>query len=491
MRKRSIFISLFLILSINLLLAEDFKDECTNLIVTKGASKTNSVMICYLCDAPFASHLQIIPAADHKKGEFVPSEQLRGNVKVPQAAHTYKVFASNGIGHVNEFQVAIGETTFGGRRGLSNKKGLHYSDLMTIALQRSKTAREAVEIIGRLANEFGYRAPGESISIGDKNEAWLMEIIGKGKEKGAVWVAVKVPDGYICAHANQSRIREFPLDDPENCLYSKDVISFAKKKGFYSPKDGHFSFSDAYHPADERVKKICAMRVWSIFRRAASSLNLSPDYARGVKGAERYPLFIKPDSLLTTRDAFRLLRDHYEGTEFDMTKGGAFGNPYQKSTRVGEERGISTRITAFSIVVQLRSSMPDMVGGLLWYSPDDTYFSCYVPFYCGIETLPDAYTRGDRNHFSWDSAWWTFNFVSNWANIRYDRMIKDIQKEQNSIEDEFMKMQPVVEKTALELFRTDPDAARLYLTNYSVTSGLKVLDRWKKLAERLIVRYTR
>jgi len=491
MRKQSVFITLFSILSFNLLFANNIKDECTNLIVTKGATKTNSVMICYLCDAPFASHLQIIPAADHKKGEFISSDDLRGNVKVPQVPHTYKVIASNGIGHINEYQVAIGETTFEGRDGLANKEGLHYSDLMTIALQRSKTAREAVKIIGELAETYGYRAPGESISIGDKNEAWLMEIIGKGKEKGAVWVAVRIPDGYICAHANQSRIREFPLDDPENCLYSKDVISFAKKKGFYSPKDGPFSFSDTYHPADSTVKKICAMRVWSIFRRVASSLNLSPDYARGVKGAERYPLFVKPDSLLTTKDVFQLLRDHYEGTEFDMTKDGAFGNPYQKSIYKGGERGISTRITAFSIVTQLRSSLPDFIGGILWYSPDDTYFSCYVPFYCGIDEIPDAYTKGDRRHFSWDSAWWTFNFVSNWANIRYDKMIKVIQKEQSLIEDEFIKMQPVVEKTAQELYQTDYDAAHLYLTNYSVSSGLRVLNRWHKLADKLIVRYTR
>ena len=489
MRKQSLFFILILFTAFNLLFADSFKDECTNLIVTKGTTKTGSVMICYLYDAPFCSHLQLIPAADHKPGTFVEPDQLRGNVKVKQVPHTYQIMASNGIGHINEFQLAIGETTFEGRKGLANKRGLHYSDLMTLALQRTKTAREAVKLIGKLANEYGYRAPGESISIGDKNEAWLMEIIGKGDKKGAVWVAVKIPDGYISCHANQSRIRTFPLDDPENCLYSKDVISFAKKRGFYSEDQGPFDFSKAYHPATEKVKKTCAMRVWSILNRAAPSLHLSADYARGVENAERYPLFVKPDSLLETKDAFSLLRDHYEGTEFDMTKGeraGYAGNPYQKRA----ERGISTRITAFSIVTQLRSDLPDPVGGVLWYSPDDTYFSCYIPLYCGINSVPEPYSKGNRREFSWDSAWWTFNFVSNFCNIRYDKMIKHVKKEQNSIESNFFKFQPEIEKTAVSLLKTDPEAAKAFLTNYSVTNGERVVKRWQSLGKKLIARYS-
>ncbi len=491
MKKSALPTILLLSLCSTVSFAQDPGDSCTNLIVTRGASATGSVNICYTCDAPFASQLMLIEAADHEPGSIADLADSRGNVSVAQIPHTFAVLASNGIGHINEYQLSIGETTFGGRSGLSNENGLHYADLMTLALQRSRTAREAIETIGQLANEYGYRSPGESISIGDKNEAWLLEIIGTGHDRtGAVWVAVRIPDGHVSCHANQSRIGEFPLNDPENCLYSRDVISFAREMGFSSDEDGPFNFSNAYDPASERKKKTCAMRVWSILRRAAPSLDLSPDYARGVENARRYPLSVRPDAGLDTRAVFGLLRDHYEGTDFDMTTGenaGAFGSPNQRRS----ERGISTPITSFSIVTQSRSHLPDPVGGVLWYSPDDTYFSCYAPFYCGIDRVPEAYARADREKFSWDSAWWTINFVANFADLHYDRMKTDIQAEQSAIEEGFIGIQSAVETTAVHMLESDPDIACRYLTEYSISCGETVLKRWHQLAERLISRYIR
>lgn len=469
---------------------EDIGNDCTNIIVTKGASSTGAVSICYTCDAPFVSHLFSIPASDNEAGSFVDNFPLHGNVKVKQVAHSYAVLASNGIGHMNEFQLSIGETTFEGRRGLGNKKGLHYADMMTLALQRCKTAREAVKEIASLASEYGYMASGESISIGDKEEAWLMEIIGKGDEKGIVWVAVRIPDGTVCAHANQSRITTFPLDDPDNCLYSKDVISFAIKKGFYNKNEGAFNFSDVYDPADTRQKRKCAMRVWSILRRTAPGLNLSPDYFLDKENADRYPFSVTPDKKLALNDIISLLRDHYEGTDFDMTVGeraGAFGSPNQTHA----ERSVSVDFTSFSIISQSRSYLPDAVGGVLWYSPDDTYFSCYIPLYCNISEVPQAYSIGDRKHFSWESAWWTINFVANYANLKYDAMKPVIQKEQSSIENQFFTLQTPIEETAIELSKDNPEKAKQFLTDYSVNCGNIVMQRWKKLGIKLISNFTR
>jgi len=488
MKKKCFIVLICLLFSPILAVAQD--EGCTNLLVTKGASTTGSVMICYTCDAGFVSHLQYIPAADHEPGSFVEFEDIRTQIKVKQIPHTYAVIASNGIGHINEHQLAIGETTFGGRSELRGREGLHYSTLMTLALQRTKTAREAIKVITELANEYGYGASGESISIGDAEEAWILELIGKGPDtKGIVWAAVKIPDGHVSCHANQSRIGEFPLDEPENCMYAKDVISFAIEKGYYDPNSGKpFNFSDTYHPASDRTKMGCAMRVWSMLRRATPSLILSPDYHRGVEGAERYPLTVKPDKNLSTTDVFALLRDHYEGTEFDMTKGenaGAFDSPYQKRS----ERSISIRGTVFSIVTQSRASLPDPIGGVLWYSPDDTYFACYTPLYCGINAIPEIYTVGDRNKFSWDSAWWVFNFVANFANLKYSSMVKDIQAEQRDIEENYITLQPTIEKTAAEFLRINPELMTHFLTNYSVSSSEQLVNRWRKLAEMLITKY--
>ena len=486
---KSTLLTLMLLSLLTIAKTQDLGNDCTNIIITKGATTTQSVHICYTCDAPFISRLKNIPATNYSDTTYISPKDIRGNVRVKQVAHTYAILGSNGIGHMNEHQLAIGETTFEGRKGLFNKKGLHYSDLMTLALQRTKTAREAVKLMGKLANKYGYRSPGESFSIGDKNEAWIMEMIGKGDIKGAVWVAIRIPDGYVSCHANQSRIREFDMNDTNNCLYAKDVITFAIKKGFYKKQNGKFNFSDAYDPADLRKKRTCAMRVWSILSRVAPSLKLSSDYHRGVKNADRYPLYVKPDNKLTLNNVFKLFRDLYENTEFDMTNGDSVGtfNPFQAS----HERALSTPITAFSIISQSRASLPDQIGGVLWYSPDNSYFSCRVPIYCSVSAVPKAYSYGEYDKFSWNSAWWTMNFVSNYVYLNYKKMSIDIQKVQSTIENSFIKQQYAIEKTGQELLKKDKKQAKIFLTNYSINSGEQVMREWKKLGEHLITKYIR
>ncbi|MCK4644696.1 MAG: C69 family dipeptidase [Candidatus Aminicenantes bacterium] len=476
------------------------QDDCSSFLVTKGASKDGSVMITYTCDGEFLPHLEYIPAQDHKPDEYIEirgrGDRLRGKIK--QVPHTYAV-----VGLMNEHQLAIGETTFGGRRELRNPDGLlHYSTLMTLALQRAKTAREAIKVMAALVEEYGYASSGESFSIADTEEAWIMEMIGPGPGgKGAHWVALRIPDGYICAHANMSRIGEFPLDDPKNCLYSDRVVSFAEQKGYYDEKSGKsFSFRYAYDPPEPSSLRTCAARVWSMFRRSAPSLNLSPDFQRGVEGAKPYPLWIKPDKKLSLHDVMNIMRDHYEGTPFDMTKGvdaGPFGSPLRcrgLTWKVDEieyswERPISTQQTAFSFISQSRGWLPDPIGGVYWYGWDDTYTTCYVPLYCCINDIPKSFAQGDLQRFSWDSAWWVFNFVANLANLKYSYMVKDIQKVQSALEIQFISLQPAIEKAALDLYEKNPELLVQFLTNYSVSQGDMVVKRWIELGEFLITKY--
>ncbi len=473
---------------------------CTNIIVTRGASADGSVMITYSCDGEWHPILKLTPPADYPPGDSLEVRRWKGGIsgKIPQVEHTYGV-----VNLMNEHQVVIGETTFDGRKELQDPDGmLHYWDLMRLALQRAETARQAVEIMTELAQTYGYRSTGESISIADPQEAWLLEIIGTGPgDKGAVWVAVRIPDGMITAHANKARIGTFPLDDPENCLYSDNVIDVAVERGYYDPKSGQpFNFQEAYCPSTPRNRRYGDGRVWSVFRRAAPSLNLSPDYYRGVEGAQPYPLWIKPDRKLSLEDVFALMRDHYEGTDFDMTKGvdaGPFGSPYRwrpldwelDGVQYSWERPISTQQTGYSIVSQSRSWLPDPVGGVLWYGVDDTYTTCYVPLYCCITEVPPSFARGKISKFTWDSAWWVFNFVANFANLKYSYMIKDILAVQKELEGELIALQPAVDRTAVELYKTDPDLMRRYLTDYSVSQGEKVVRRWRELGEDLIRKY--
>ena len=475
-------------------------DACTSLLVTRGASVDSSVMITYTCDGEFHPHFEYTPAKDHKLEDSLEITNWSGKVrgKIKQVSHTYAV-----VDLMNEHQLTIGETTFDGREELENPDGLlSYWDLMQLALERAKTAREAIEVITRLVADYGYRSTGETFSIADTREAWIMEMIGPGQGgKGAEWVALRIPDSYISCHANKSRIGEFPLNDPKNCLYSENVISFAIEKGYYDPKSGKpFRFCDAYCLATPEIQRHADSRVWSIFRRSAPTKNFSPDYHRGIEGAESYPLWIKPDKKLSLSDVFTLMRDHYEGTPYDMTKGvdaGPYGSPYRwrplewtvDSVEYSWERPISTQQTAFSFVSQSRSWLPDPVGGVLWYGLDDTYTSCYIPLYCGIDTVPKSFTVGRLSKFSWESAWWVFNFVANFANLKYSYMLPEIQTVQRELEENFIKLQPTVEKTAVELYKSDPKLMTLYLTDYSIANAEMVVSRWKELGEHLIAKY--
>ena len=477
-------------------------NACTNLLVTKGASNDGSVMITYTCDGEFHPHLEYTPAADFQPGDSLEITDWHGETRgwITQVEHTYAVVAL-----INEHQLAISETTFSGREELRNNEGLlHYWDMISLALQRTRTAREAIDIMTDLVAEYGYRSTGESFSIADPNEAWILEMIGPGEGgKGAQWVAVRVPDGFISCHANKARIGEFPLDDPENCLYSGNVISFAVEKGYYDPGSGEpFRFGEAYCPSTPRNQRYADARVWSIFRRAAPSQDFSPDYHRAVESAEPYPLWIKPDKPLSLADVFSLMRDHYEGTDYDMTGGidaGPYGCPNRwrpmtfslddTTVQYAWERPISTQQTGFSFVSQSRSRLPDHIGGVLWYGVDDTYTTCYFPLYCGIDAIPESYTIGSLQKFSWESAWWVFNFVSNIACLKYSYMLPEIQEVQSDIEGTLIALQPAVDATALGLSDSNPQLMTRYLTDYCVTHGEQVVRRWRELGERLLTKY--
>ena len=475
---------------------------CTSIVVSRGASKDHSVMVTYSADAPFMPKLLYVPGGTHQAGELIQvkaweNDQLCGPIK--QVAQTYSV-----VSLMNEHQLSLGETTTGGRRELRDPKGiLDYDALMLLTLQRAKTAREAIKTIDELAREYGYKSSGETFSIADPNEAWIMELIGKGPDqKGIVWVAARVPDGMITAHANLSRITTFPLDDPANWLYSEDVISFAVEKKFYST-DSHkpFSYRDAYHPGiGASQKRSCAGRVWSIYRRSAKSQEFSDAYFRGKDGAEDYPLFIKPDAPLSVSDVMGLMRDHFEGTAYDMTKGldaGPFGTPYRYRNLPFKvdgvdylwERPISTQQAGFVIVSQSRQGMPDGVGGVTWFTPDDASTSCFTPLYCGITALPAPYVKGDYKKFEWDSAWWVSNLVSNLCYDRWSRIFPDVQAAQSKREGDLLKMQPVIEEAAAKLGKTDVPLMREFLTNYSVSTGEAVFRNWQGVAEAILTKH--
>ena len=477
-------------------------DACTNFLITKGASADGSVMITYVADAhDFYGELSYIPPGSHPPGamrdivEWDTGEHL-GEIR--QAPVTFSV-----VGNINEHQVAIGETTYGGRDELAGSGMVDYGSLMFIALERATTAREAIQVIAEIVAEYGYASEGESLSIADPDEAWIMEIIGKGEEDpGAVWVARRVPDGFISAHANQARIRTFPLDDPETCLYSDDVISFAREKGYFDGPDGDFSFADAYAPLDFGALRFCEARVWCFFERAAPTRNVPSDYAEGDLDAEPVPLWIEPDRKLAVRDVMGMMRDHFEDTPLDMTSdvgAGPYGLPYRWRPLTWEvdgveyfnERAVSTQQTGFSFVAQLRSWLPDPVGGVFWFGVDDTASTVYVPIYCAIREVPPSYAAGNGSltDFTWDSAFWVFNWVSNYAYSRYNLMIEDIQKTQQELEGRFLTEQAEVEEAAVALYERSPRLAVDYLTDYSVRMGEMVVDRWRELGQFLLVKY--
>ncbi|MFT4513607.1 MAG: dipeptidase [Planctomycetota bacterium] len=477
-------------------------DACTSIMVSRGASTDGSVMITYSADAAFMPKLLHHQGGKHKEGELVDlvaweNDRVRGQFR--QVAETYSV-----VGLINDRQVALGETTTGGRRELRNPDGLlDYDGLMWLTLQRSATAREAIATIDSLCKEYGYGSGGETIAIADKNEAWVLEIIGRGKgQMGALWVAARVPEGSISVSANMARIGEFPTDDPDNWLFAKDVVDFAVAKGFYDPAAGKpFSWRDAYHPNPKATsKRACATRVWSVLRRASPSSNLSPDFHRGVAGAKHYPLFVKVDAKLSVRDVMGLMRDHYEGTPYDMTKGvsaGPFASPLRcrglrfevDGTQYAWERPIATQQAGFVMLAQCRAWLPDPVGGVYWFTPDDPYTSCFIPLYCGMSRLPEPYTTGTYGEFSFESAWWVSNVVSNLTYDKWSRVVPDVLAAQAENEQRFVAMMPAIDAAAAAMLKSNPEHARRFLTDWSVAAADRLFEDWRKLAGTIIAKH--
>jgi dipeptidase len=490
----------FTLFLIGALLISGQTSACTNFIASPGAMKDGSTIVTYTCDGEFHPILRNLPAEDFEPGAMHELRHWNGDLlgEIRQPEHTYAL-----VNLMNEHQVSIGETTTGGREELINPDGvIHYWHLMRLTLQRAKTAREAVEVMGELVAEYGYRSSGESFAIGDPSEAWIMEMVGPGPgNPGAYWVALRVPDGYVSAYANLGRIGEFPTDKPKECLYSPGMVEYATEMGWYDPAlDEPFNWRKAFHPATAQAKRYTATRVWSLFRRCAPSQDFPVDYHRGVADAEPYPLFIKPDEKLELSDVFALMRDHYEGTPYDMSQGleaGPYNSPYRwrpmgwsvDDVNYTWERPISTQQTGFSMICQSRKWLPDAVGGVSWYGLDDTWFTCWTPLYCGMDAVPPSYATGTLAEFSWDSAWWVFQFVSNLANLKYSHMIVDIQAVQSELESGLLTMQPVVEKTAKELAKDNPALAKRYLTDYSITNAEMIVDRWRALGEHLLTKY--
>ncbi len=491
---------------------------CTNIMVTAGASKTGSTMVSYTADShSLYGALYFLPAADHAPGAMrTVREWDTGKIlgQIPEVAHTYSV-----VGNMNEHQLLIGESTWGGRSELHDSTGIiDYGSLIYITLQRAKTAREAVETMGKLVAEYGYYSSGESISIADGKEVWYLEIIGKGTKmeknrktkelenvnKGAVWVALRVPDGMISAHANQARITTFPLNDPENCLYAPDVISFAKEMGYYKGDDKNFSFADAYNPLEFGGMRFCEARVWSIFRGAVTdgSMEKYEDYAMGYNASNRMPLWVKPTEKLDVAMVADIMRDHYQGTKMDMTKdagAGPYGVPYRWRPMTWEyegesyihERAISTQQTGWWFVGESRKWLPDVVGGVYWFGTDDTATSPLTPYYSSATRIAHSLEEGNGSmtKYSPTSMFWIQNRVTNFAYTRYKDIYKDVKLAMDKWENGRYAEQEHIDKIALDLYGKDPKLAVQYLTDYSVLMAQNLFQLWEDLDAYLLVKY--
>ena len=472
---------------------------CTNFLVGKGASVDGSTLISYNADSYFLfGALYHYPAATYAPGTMLDvhdwdSGKYLGKIK--QLEKTYSV-----IGNMNEHQLSIGETTFGGREELVDSTAImDYGSLIYITLQRAKTAREAIKVMTDLVAEYGYYSEGESFSIADPNEIWIMEMLGKGpKNKGAVWVAQRIPDDCVSAHANQARITTFDLEDKNNCLYANDVIAFAREKGYFNGKNKDFSFSDTYAPLDYVALRACEARVWSFFRKIDPTMDKYISYVKG-ETAQRMPLWIKPTTKLTAQKIKDYMRDQYEGTEFDMTKGiaaGPFGSKLRcspltfkmDSVEYVHERPTATQQTGFTFVAQMRSWLPDYIGGILWFGVDDAATALYVPMYCGITDTPECFRpdNGSLLEYSPTSAFWIYNWVANYAYSKYSYMFPDIKKVQSHWESDFNSLVPAMDKVATGMSEAD---ARVFLTNFSCSQAENSTAAWKKLGEYLLVKY--
>ncbi len=481
-----------------------YSEACTNFIVGKKASVDGSVITSYNADdyGMFAN-LCHFPAGTHAKGEMRKiidwdTRVLHG--EIPEASVTYNV-----IGNINEYQVTIGETTYGGREEMVDTTSiLDYGSLIYIGLQRAKTAREAIKVMTSLAERYGYCSEGETFTIADPNEAWIMEMMGKGTGgKGAVWVAVRVPDDCICAHANQSRIHKFNMKDTKNVIYSKDVIYFARSKGWFKGKDVDFSFCDTYAPANFEGRRFCEARVWSFFNRFDKTMNRYLAYAEGKEdGTEAMPLFIKPDRKISVQDVMTAMRDHYEDTPLALDKDlgeGPYGMPYRPtplvftvdSVKYFNERPTSTQQTGFSFVSQMRSWLPRQIGGILWFGNDDANMIAYTPIYCGSSRQPECYNtpNADAVTFNWNNAYWVCNWVSNMTYPRYSMLFPSVKTVRDSLEQSYFANQKEIENKAIQMYAESQDKAVSFLNDYSVDKAQQMLACWQKLGTYLVVKF--
>lgn len=494
-----------LVLSAAMLLASSGAFACSNLIVGKKASVDGSVMVSYNADDyGMFGYLCHYPAGTHPKGTMRQIYDWDSGVyhgEIEEAPVTYNV-----IGNINEFQLSIGETTYGGREEMVDSTGiLDYGSLIYVTLQRAKTAREAISVMTSLVEKYGYNSEGETFSICDPNEAWIMEMQGTGAgSKGVVWVALRIPDDAICAHANQSRIGKFNMKDKKNVLYSKNVISYARKMGWFNGKDSEFSWKNTYAFPDFSGRRFCDARVWSFFNHYADDFDRYLPWALGKdKDAEDMPLWIVPNRKLSVADVENGMRDHYEGTALalDTTSigGGIYEMPYRPTPltftvdgkQYFNERPISTQQTAFTFVSQLRSWLPREIGGVLWFGNDDANMVAYTPVYCGNTVQPACYnTKGaDAVTFSSDNAFWLCNMVSNMVYPRYSQLFPELKAVRDSLETSYFANQTSIEKQAADLYQTDKAAALKLLNNYSNAKADEMLANWKRLATRIIVKY--
>ena len=481
---------------------------CTNFLVGKDASVDGSTMVSYAADSyALYGFLHHSPAANYAEGavrDVKDWDTGKPLCTIPQVAHTYNV-----VGNMNEHQLTIGETTWGGRAELETGEGIDYGSLIYIALERCKTAREAIKCMTNLVAEYGYASSGETFSIADPNEVWLMELIGKGKvEKGAVWVATRVPDDCIAAHANQARFTTINFKDKENWMWSKDVVKFARKQGYYTgKKDEDFNFQEAYAPYDFSGLYVCEARVWSFFRKFSGDMDKYFDFASGKTfvetggkyAGERMPLYIKPNHKVSAQELKNCMRDQYEGTPLDITQGPDAG-PWNSKLRYGSlgfkldsvqywfERPIATQQTAWSFVAQMRGYESAKAGGIFWFGVDDAASTVYVPMYSTITEVPECFKEGngDMYNYSPTSAWWTYNIVANWAYTKYSAMMPDIKKVQAAWEDKFNAQVEAVDAQVAEM---DPAKATEFLTKYSCAQAQESTAAWKELGIYLFVKY--
>lgn len=512
---------------------------CTNFLITPGASVDGSSMISYAADSHVLyGELYHYPAADYPEGsmrQIVEWDTGRYVGQIPEVAHTYNV-----VGNMNEWQLAIAETTYGGLEGLENPEGLiDYGSLIYITLQRSKTAREAIKTMAELVSNYGYISSGESFSIADPNEVWIMEMIGKGQEKGAVWVALRIPDGYVSGHANQARITTFPLANKKNknsitsknidkllknpnidCVYAEDVISFAKKNNLYAGPDAQFSFSDVYAPVDFSGARACEIRVWAMFNQVVDGMDQYWDYATGrninrvkpyVKGepqtpenfpTNRMPLWVKPNEKVSVLDMMAFMRDHLEGTELDMSQdvgAGPFHCPYRSRPMGWEidgveyvhERSTATQQTGFSFVAQCRPNTINNIGGIIWFGVDDAASTVYCPMYTCMTEIPLCFREGNGGimEYSETAAFWVFNQVTNWAYTKYDYIHPEIAEKQAAYEQGWVEGVAKVDERAEELYQENPAKAVDYLTRFSSKEAEKLTADWREFYKYLFVKY--